>query len=335
MVENRVTATPQQKAIPTWDRDELRYVLEAAATKSLNKAAAHLGVSTATIGTRIALLENRLGYKIFDRSPRGVFLTVRGQRIVAEARQAYMAIEKLEFTAANIELPHVSNIRLSVTDGIATFWLAPKIGALHAEHPEISLECSIGEEPADPFLVQTDLSIRMRAPDTEEFVVRPLGHLHFIPYASKDYLERHGAPRDVFDMPNHTIVDHASYKHAQGPWYTWNGNSQLNGPTSLRTNIGAMTVTAVEHGAGIGLLPSYVSLISDKLVPLDLGIHMRSDLILCYLRDAGDSIGKRVVANWLRSAFDHALYPCFRAGFVHPRDFGKSDPRPKRAPRRA
>src|SRR3546814_12857221 len=101
-----------------------------------------------------------------------------------------MAVEKLEFAAANIDKPDISHIRVSVTDGLATFWLAPKIRLFHAEHPDVSLECSIGELPADPFLAQTDLGIRMRVPDTEEFVVRTLGHLHFIPYASKRSEER-------------------------------------------------------------------------------------------------------------------------------------------------
>ncbi|MBX3491814.1 MAG: LysR family transcriptional regulator [Parvibaculum sp.] len=322
---------PGTKSIPTWDRDELRFVLEAAATRSLNRAATHLGVSNATIGTRIAQLEDRLGYRIFDRSPRGVFLTSRGEAIVAAARNAYVALEKLEFTAANIEVPNVSHVRLSITDGIATFWIAPKVGAFHAEHAEIVLECSIGEEPADPFLAQTDLSIRMRAPDTEEFVVRPLGHLHLIPYASKDYLARHGTPRDMRELAQHPVVDHTSYRNAQGPWYTWDNAARLSGPTALRTNIGAMTVTAVEHGAGIGLLPSYVSLISDRLVPIDLNFHMRSDLILCYLRDVGDAVGKRAVANWLQDVFDPTVYPCFRAEFVHPRDFGRAGvPAPRR-----
>lgn len=311
-------------AIPAWDRDELRYVLEAAATKSFNKAASNLGVSKTTVTSRIGQLEARLGYKIFDRSPRGAFLTLRGQRIVAEVRHANVAIEKLEFAAANIDRPDVSHVRVSITDGLATLWLAPKVGAFHEDHPEVSLECTIGELPADPFLAQTDLSVRLRPPDSDEFVVRPLGHLHFLPYASAAYIEKHGRPRNVYDLSAHSIIDHVSYNHTQGPWYAWQKTSHLNGPVTLRTNIGAMTVMAVEHGAGICLLPSYVSLISDKLVALDLGIYMRSDLHLCYLRDTGDNKAKRAVANWLQTIFSGSRYPCFKPEFVHPKDFSKS-----------
>ncbi|MES1990483.1 MAG: LysR family transcriptional regulator [Pseudomonadota bacterium] len=323
--------TSDANMTPSWDRAELRFVLEAATTKSFNKVAENLKVSHSTVTERIGRLEERLGYKIFDRSPKGVFLTVRGLSIIAEVRQAFMAVEKLEHTAANIDTPNRSHIRISITDGLATFWLAPKIRHFHDDHPDISLECSIGELPADPFLTQTDLSVRMRAPDTEEFVVRELGHLHFIPYASKAYLEKYGTPRDVYDLASHTVVDHASYGHTQGPWYAWQNASRLPGPTTLRTNVGAMTVTAVEHGAGIGVLPSYVSLISDKLVPLDLGIYMRSELYLCYLRATGDNKAKRAVANWLQTAFSPSRYPCFRTEYVHPNDFGKTVPSKSRA----
>ena len=316
-----VSRSFDHSTVPNWDRTELRFVLEAASTRSFNKVADKLGVSHSTVTERVGRLEERLGYKIFDRSPKGAFLTIRGQRIIAEVRQAYMAVEKLEFVAANIDRPNISHIRVSVTDGLATFWLAPRMQLLYAEHPDISLECSIGEMPADPFLAQTDISIRLRVPDSEEFVVRPLGHLHFIPYASKSYIAEYGLPLDINDLAKHRIVDHASYAHSQGPWYAWQNASRLSGTTMLRTNLGGMTVTAVQHGAGIGLLPSYVSLISDELVPIDLGVYMRSDLYLCYLRDTGDNKAKRAVANWLQAAFSQSKYPCFRPEFVRPEDF--------------
>lgn len=308
-------------AMPNWDRAELQFVLEASSTKSFNKVAENLSVSYSTVTERIGRLEERLGYKIFDRSPKGVFLTVHGQSIINEVRQALMAVEKLEFVAGNIERPSISHIRVSVTDGIATLWLAPKIQALHAAHPDVSLECSTGEMPADPFLAQTDLSIRMRAPESEEFVVRTLGHMHFVPYASRSYLAARGTPRDINDLAGHSIVDHSSYAQTQGPWYAWQNASRLGGTTMLRTNVGAMTVTAVQHDAGIGLLPTYVSLICDDLVPLDLGVYMRSELNLCYLRDTGDNAAKRAVANWLQAAFSGDEFPCFRSEFIHPNDF--------------
>lgn len=308
-------------AMPNWDRAELQIVLEASSTKSFKKVAENLDLSYSTVTERIGRLEARLGYKLFDRSPKGVFLTGHGQSIINEVRQALAAVEKLEFVAGNIERPNISHIRVSVTDGLATFWLAPKVRAFHDAHPDVSLECSIGEMPADPFLAQTDLSIRMRAPESEEFVVRTLGHLHFVPYASRSYLAAHGTPRDISDLAGHSIVDHASYAQTQGPWYAWQDASRLDGTTMLRTNCGAMTVAAVQHDAGIGLLPSYVSLTCDSLVPLDLGVYMRSELYLCYLRDTGDNAAKRAVANWLQASFSGNEFPCFRSDFVHPNDF--------------
>lgn len=316
MTEEKAVAT-----IPAWDRDELTYVIEVAASNSVNKAAAMLGVSPATIAGRLGLLEERLGYRIFERSPRGAFLTDRGERVVAEARDVLHALKTFERNAAQSEASESIRVRLSMTDGLATYWVAPKIPLLRDERPEITLDCMIGSEPADPYLADADLSVRLRAPDSSDAKRVRLGYLHFIPYASKDYLEEFGTPRTVADLSEHHIVDHSSYESQRGPWYAWSAASSLPGRLSLRTNIGAMTVSAIEQGAGIGMLPSYVSIARDDLVALDLPIHMRSDLWLCYRKGADDAPACQHVARWLTEIFDAGTYPCFAEEFIAPRGF--------------
>lgn len=217
------------------------------------------------------------------------------------------------------ELQEAVQVRLSTTDGIATHWLSRNIGKLHQSQPQITLHCHIADHPADPLLAETDLSIRHRPPENDEFVARNLGSLHYYPYASKSYLDAYGDP-DIDNMHNHKVVEHTSYQFMTGPWYSWESSRRLSGPVSLRTNIGAMTVTAIKSGAGIGLLPTYVSLFSDDLVPLDLGVHMRSDIWLCYLRGSSNQEANRTVSYWLQNTFDQKRYPCFQNEFVHPSD---------------
>lgn len=307
--------------IPAWDRDELTYVIEVAASNSVNKAAATLGVSPATIAGRLGLLEERLGYRIFERSPRGAFLTDRGERVVAEARDVLHALKAFERNAAQSEAIESTRVRLSMTDGIATYWVAPKIPLLRDEHPQITLDCMIGAEPADPYLADADLSVRLRAPESSDAKRVLLGYLHFVPYASKDYLAEFGTPSTVVDLSDHHIVDHSSYESQRGPWYAWSAPSSLPGRLSLRTNIGAMTVGAIECGLGIGMLPSYASMVRGELVALDLPIHMKSELWLCYRKGADDSPACQHVAKWLTEIFSAGTYPCFAEDFIDPRKF--------------
>jgi DNA-binding transcriptional LysR family regulator len=307
--------------IPAWDRDELTYVIEVAASNSVNKAATTLGVSPATIASWLGLLEERLGYRIFERSPKGAFLTDRGERVVAEARDVLHALKTFERNAAQSEAIESIRVRLSMTDGLATYWVAPNIPLLRDAWPEITLDCMIGPEPADPYLADADLSVRLRAPESSDAKRLRLGYLHFIPYASKDYLAAFGAPRTVADLSNHHIVAHSSYESQRGPWYAWSAQSSLPGRLSLRTNIGAMTVSAIERGLGIGMLPSYASIVRQNLVALDLPIHMRSDLWLCYRKGTDDSPACEHVAGWLADIFSAEAYPCFAEEFLPPHRF--------------
>jgi len=225
-----------------WGPEELRFVLESASTDSLSRAASNLGVASSTLTNRIAQLEEKLGFRLFDRTPRGAFLTPQGLKLLPEMQKAVAALEDLEIRSNVPDLAEAQNVRLSTTDGIATFWLSAQLGRLQGSHPDIVLQCDIADHPADPLLAHTDLSIRHRPPESEEFVARPLGALHYFPYASRSYIERLGTPsRKTLDT--HRLVEHSSYQFMTGPWYRWQSPHRLSGTVALRTNIGAMTVT--------------------------------------------------------------------------------------------
>lgn len=64
--------------------NQLEYFCEVAQTKSFNKAARNLYTSPSNVMSAINSLEDELGYKLFERSSRGVTLTEIGQRILAD-----------------------------------------------------------------------------------------------------------------------------------------------------------------------------------------------------------------------------------------------------------
>ena len=63
--------------------NQLKYVVAAAKTGSINKAAADLFISQSVVSTAIAGLEKEIGHDIFVRSNRGVALTPFGHTFVS------------------------------------------------------------------------------------------------------------------------------------------------------------------------------------------------------------------------------------------------------------
>ena len=68
------------------DLATLRVVVTAADLGSISAASDHLNLSVAAASARISLLEEALGFRIFDRSPRGVHPTPAGHMLLQRSR---------------------------------------------------------------------------------------------------------------------------------------------------------------------------------------------------------------------------------------------------------
>lgn len=73
----------------------LRVVISAADFGSISSACNHLGLSVAAASTRISLLEDALGFRIFDRSPRGVHPTHAGHMLLQRSRALLSDADRL------------------------------------------------------------------------------------------------------------------------------------------------------------------------------------------------------------------------------------------------
>jgi len=77
----------------------LRYFLEVAETLHFSKAAARLGISQPPLSQQIRRLEQLVGHRLFDRTTRGVKLTLAGQLLAERARST---IEKVHDDLAQV-----------------------------------------------------------------------------------------------------------------------------------------------------------------------------------------------------------------------------------------
>jgi DNA-binding transcriptional LysR family regulator len=89
----------------------------------------------------------------------------------------------------------------------------------------------------------------------------------------------------------------------------------------VRTNAGSANGWSIIHGAGIGLLPTYVEAVHGDMVALDLAPAFPLDIWITYHADAKIIPRVRRTIEWLTEAFDPRLHPWFRDEFVHPRKF--------------
>ncbi|MEP5153833.1 LysR family transcriptional regulator, partial [Planktotalea sp.] len=114
---------------PNWD--DLRIFLGVARGQSLSAASKQLRIDPATVGRRIARLEQRMGTALFAKSPFGYELSAAGTRLLPlaeQAEQAMGAASDLMAGGSASGSEFSGTIRIGAPDGCANF-LLPQVCA--------------------------------------------------------------------------------------------------------------------------------------------------------------------------------------------------------------
>ncbi|MCK7622857.1 LysR family transcriptional regulator [Streptomyces sp. RS10V-4] len=104
--------------------EALRYAQAVAETKSFSAAARAYGVTQPALSNGIAKLEERLGDKLFHRSPRGVTRTAFGARILPLIERALEALDAVAAEAGRLTEPGEQKIRMGLSPLIGSSLVA-------------------------------------------------------------------------------------------------------------------------------------------------------------------------------------------------------------------
>ena len=130
------------------DLQQLRYVVEVAATSSFTRAAERCFVTQSALSHQIAALERELGQRLFVRSSRSVRLTEVGEAFVIPARTAVMAADQAKEDAAAAVGDIVGTLRLGVIPTVTAVDVPALLVAYRDAHPSARVELRVGNSDA-------------------------------------------------------------------------------------------------------------------------------------------------------------------------------------------
>lgn len=238
--------------------DDLRFFLALARHRNLVQAAAHLGVSRTTVARRVASMERKLGYRLFDKSPHGWVLTGRGQSLVAKAQAIDQAAEELFGGEVSGAVRLTGTVRIVTTDAFGQYVLTKWLAQLRDEEPGIRAEVVTSMRVSPYNGGDFDVAITVHRPDLVKVPSRPLLDYSLGLYAAPEYLARQGRPSSVSDLDNHEFV-----------WFVESLNDipvlQFLRPlvpdatiVSSFSNVSSQ-LAATAAGIGIGFLPRFAT----------------------------------------------------------------------------
>ncbi|WP_437515975.1 LysR family transcriptional regulator [Sorangium sp. So ce1099] len=190
--------------MPSWD--DVRTLLFVARGGSHAAAARSMRVAATTIGRRVAALEQELGARLVRGRRGALALTEAGKALVARAERAEAELVAAEREVRGVDAQLEGSVRLSAPDGLATYVLVPRLGALRAAHPGLRLVLASDNRVVDLARREADVALRVVRPREGALVARKLGTMPYGIFASEAYLERAGRPRGSADLAAHTWV---------------------------------------------------------------------------------------------------------------------------------
>jgi DNA-binding transcriptional LysR family regulator len=112
-------------------------------TRSFRRSAEALGISQASVSNQIKVLEEQLGFELFDRMPgRRPLLRAEGAAFLDDLREFERAAEVLASHRRNVAEPNERPVRfrLLVGQGMFDTYMRRKLDHFFASHPNIELD---------------------------------------------------------------------------------------------------------------------------------------------------------------------------------------------------
>lgn len=221
---------------------------------SFSRAAERVQLPKSTVSRRIALLEQKLGERLLQRTTRKLVLTEFGASLLEHARRVAEEVDAAGALAQHRQGEPSGKLRLSVPGDFANIGMHEVIARFIARYPAVSLEMDLSPRRVDLIAENFDIAIRMGdLPDDASLHARPINVEHFGLYAAPAYLARHGLPEHPDDLLRHDLLCMLSRYGGATPWVLTRGKLRWERqlPARLTANSPELLARIAARGAGI------------------------------------------------------------------------------------
>ncbi len=304
------------------DWDAARVFLEVVRCGSFRSAAERLELSINGVRRRIDDFERQIGATLFTRDVHGTRLTDEGSLVVSAVERMEAASFDLLRAGSSVTNTLSGEVRVAITEGLGTFWLAPRLVEFQQSFPNILVDLHCAMRSADVSRHEADIAIHLSRPAALDVKLVRLGRMHLMFFASQKYIETYGAPKTPDELVKHRLVMQVTEQTTAKEVFEslFPGYSQRD-LVVMKTNVSSANYWAVANGAGIGVFPSYACALGGKMIPLEVELRRSFDIWLSYHPGSGRIPRVRHMIDWLVEAFSPARFPWFKDEFIHPSEF--------------
>jgi len=177
------------------DLNDLRYFALIVEHGGFSAAERVTHITKSKLSRRVALLEERMGVRLLQRSTRKLSLTEAGRlfyehcaAMLIEAEAAQQAVEQLRAAPSG-------TVRMTSPVAIAQSYLARSVAEFMREHPRVRVELESTDRVVNLIEERIDVALRVREAGLEDpgLVARRIATGRLVLVASPGYVAEHGA----------------------------------------------------------------------------------------------------------------------------------------------
>jgi DNA-binding transcriptional LysR family regulator len=240
---------------------------------SLSAAADKLDMSRPVVTRYVAELEQWTGARLLHRTTRRLSLTAAGEELLPRCRQVLELAGDMQAAVRHPAEAPSGQLRITASTSFAQAQLAGAVADYVRRYPGVAVDLVLLDRAVNLVDERIDLAIRVSAEIDPNLIARRLSVCRSVVCATPAYLKAHGQPQRVEELAQRNCLTHSYFGRS-----LWNFTRKADGqPVSvavagnLSTNDAASLMALARAGAGIAMLPTYLTsglLQSGELVSL-------------------------------------------------------------------
>jgi DNA-binding transcriptional LysR family regulator len=244
------------------DLNDLRFFAAVVEQRGFSAAGRALGVPKSRLSKRVALLEERLGVRLLQRTTRRFAVTDIGERFYAHCRAVLEEAQAAQDVVDEVRAEPRGSVRVSCPVSLAQTIVAHVLPDFLLAYPKVQVRLLASNRRVDVINEGFDLAIRVRSKlDTDgALVLRSFGQSRVLLVASPTFLDAHGRPQQPADLERLPLLSMLEHDGAQVVELSDADGNRAQVEMQARIVCGEFAVLheAAMRGIGVAMLPEFV-----------------------------------------------------------------------------
>lgn len=243
---------------------------------SLAATARELNLTPPAVSRRLALLEERLGVRLLNRTTRRISPTNEGEVYFQNALRILSDISDMERLVSSSRAAPKGMLRVNAPLGFGRTYIAQAVSHFTKIFPDVEVQLHLTDRPVSLPDESVDVSIRFGDLPDSRLIAKKIASNRRLLCASANYLQKAGTPLHPHELTQHQCIVLRQNESAYGHWRLSRGKQtetvKVHG--KLSTNDGEAALTWALDGHGILMRAEW-----------DVARYMRSGRLIQVLPD--------------------------------------------------